>query len=229
MQRLPLTLVACTGLFQNGRLISKVPSGLPEDETDFSGTNQQAATSMQEEPTKQDEPITVGEHQLGETFDVWLSKSDPSIESICEGHHTALRKKTVSAKCISEVSSSGEGSITQYDGKYVFQVTVFRNWHFSNHKLTQIDILYTQPDTAQQIKWLTEKYGPITKSDVTKYHNGFGAQWECLNAMWITPGGGMIGAVEILGAGNKVQLLVSFRSHEAASKILTNPGKPNPY
>jgi hypothetical protein len=182
----------------------------------------------------QDSGITVGIHQLGETFDAWLSKGDPSIETICPDYRPGWKRKeaaAASARChehVSEVGRAGEGDIEQFDGAY-FSATVHRHWHFSNHKLVQIETLYTEPDTAQQIKWLTERYGPITESDVTKYHNSFGAQWGCLSAIWKTADGGAIWAKESMGTGNKVWLTVSFYSRQVVQKALAAPGKPNPY
>lgn len=98
-------------------------------------------------------------------------------------------------------------------------------WSFSGGRLVSASTKYPSSDTAQQIEWLTAKYGPATKTDTVTYQTGFGARWDCARVYWMMPDGTAIVAQEMILNLNR-SLLVSFASQ---SVMAMHPAGPNPY
>ena len=50
----------------------------------------------------------------------------------------------------------------------------------------------TDSDTAQEIKFLTEAYGPPSATRSVAFQNSYGAKWECPEVTWARPDGASI-------------------------------------
>jgi hypothetical protein len=86
-------------------------------------------------------------------------------------------------------------------------------------------------DTAQEIKFLTEAYGPPSATKNIAFQNSYGAKWECPEITWARPDGASIVLDEYIintdsGARKGVHIL--FISRDALNS-LKNDEKPNPY
>lgn len=86
-------------------------------------------------------------------------------------------------------------------------------------------------DTAREIKFLTEVYGPPSATREVAFQNSYGAKWECPEVTWARPDGASVVLDEYIrntdsGARKGVHILFVSRD---ALKSLKNDEKPNPY
>jgi hypothetical protein len=140
------------------------------------------------------------------------------------------RKETSHNELARAISDLGASSPKRSEVTELQADSQQRSWIFENHKLAHIITVYDgHPDTEQQWRWLTEKYGSPTSKRIETYQNGFGARWECEEAVWKLPDGEGVAARESIGTGNAMWFTVDFQSREAVQMAEKDPGKPNPY
>ena len=182
-----------------------------------------ASASLAQPPTK------IGPHHLGETFDEWLSASNIDLAAIC-GPHKGRAAADLKFQCkgLTQLRASGLGQADSFIGSQRF------NWQFMNGMVAQAEANYSMPNTAQQVRFLTESYGPPASTKIVPYQNALGAKWDCLEARWYLPDGAAIMANESVMnlpyTGPTLWLTVTFLSKERiAWEAARHPGAVNPY
>ena len=133
----------------------------------------------------------IGSHQMGETVAQWYSTENISVEDVCP----QIRKHRRGTCVYADVRNTGEGTLNRNTGINVTNDDPF-SWRFSGGKLVEVAAEYRNPNTEQQIEWLTAKYGVPESKDAVTYQNGFGAQWVCQRVIWHMPDGSGIMAQE---------------------------------
>jgi hypothetical protein len=86
-------------------------------------------------------------------------------------------------------------------------------------------------DTEQEIKFLTEVYGPPSATRNVSFQNSYGAKWECPEVTWARPDGASILLDEYIrttDSGPRKGVHIVFISRDAL-RLLKNDEKPNPY
>jgi len=86
-------------------------------------------------------------------------------------------------------------------------------------------------DTAQEIRFLTEVYGPPSATRNVPFQNSYGAKWECPEVTWARPGGASIVLDEYIrntDSGPRKAVHILFISRDTL-KSLRNDERPNPY
>lgn len=175
------------------------------------------------------QPTTkIGPHHLGETFQEWMVAGSVDLSAICGPHkrNEAASYKQL-CKGLSAIRDSGNG---QADLKIADQRFA---WKFVGGTVAEAEVHYLQADTEQQIKLLTDVYGPLAESKIVPYQNALGAKWDCIEARWALPDGAGISAVEsieTLYGPPMRRLVVTFVSKEQIARYVSKMQPAvNPY
>lgn len=186
---------------------------------------------------------------MGEMFEESRKILGFDLDFICRSKHTRAELRTAlesslsiydfkrSCKELSHIRDFGDGN---YFTKELAATKGFRalgdshsRWFFHGGKLSKVSVEY-QNKTEEQIKFLTDAYGPPLNTGTSKLQNGYGATFESLAAFWEMPDGTHISAIETLDNVGYLRrtLHVKFLSKEAAESedVLRRASEPpNPY
>jgi hypothetical protein len=170
-------------------------------------------------------PTAIGPHQLGETFEQWLSINSIDMVAVCQKHHgdRALCKR------FSAIRDTGRGHC------YIVMQNISMqpfDFVFSNGIVEEVSTEYPNPDLQHQLEFLKSAYGPPAISDTVAYQNGYGATWNCQRFSWNMPDGAAIHAAESIKPTPEHMrvLTVTFVSREWRAKVAAeDKADPNPY
>jgi len=133
--------------------------------------------------------------------------------------------------------ASGTGEII-VEGSYQDKNGRNYNWRFAGRKLERVSIRIPsyilsvlEPDTQQEIDFLTQAFGAPTQTKTVSYQNSYGAKWNCPEVTWAMPDGALIVLGEHIrttDSGPRRGIEIDFISQEAL-KVLKGEEKPNPY
>jgi hypothetical protein len=164
-------------------------------------------------------------HTLGESFQDW--KTNENIQVQCD---KPKRDDKATCKRLGDIGSGAEDTFSTTDGKQA------RTFWFNAGKMTQVQM--TLPligtDYTEQVGFLTQKYGSPTKTSTNTYQNAIGAHWDCGEAEWIMPDGGLIMAHESIDNNPYVgvvrNLELTWMSKERIDELAAaHKAQPNPY
>ena len=178
----------------------------------------------------------LGAHLVGETVQAWLTINQLDLGIICKSRK---REDKTICKNLSSYRDGKTGTFfTTNDTKRKYE------WLFIDGRVAEVstgDALefsvngshFAVSTMQEQIGFLTQLYGPPTKTKAIPYQNALGAKWDCLEATWQMPDGGVIWAVESientrLGSGRNIN--VRFLSSDRVRQLgNAQQAKPNPY
>lgn len=193
----------------------------------------------------QPQATQIGQHRMGETFEEWGKIHGVDLNFICQPKHTRAELRTAmegplfvydfkrSCKELSQVRDSGDGKYSTKEHAGRDRNEGLTRWFFNEGKLSKVEVEYTD-ETEQQLKFLTDAFGPPANAGTSKLQNGYGAAFESVAASWKMPDGTRIEAFEMLDyvGYNRRTLHVRFLSKEAmeAEEVLRRAAEPaNPY
>jgi hypothetical protein len=195
-----------------------------------------AARSFGQGPSAQ--PTTVGNHEIGESYQKWLANSQEleRLGSVCLSKARGTQGKLQKADCerLRNIRDGKLDEITSSEGDRTFV------WRFQNKRLTKVEVdipgpgaqSSVQPDIQQEFTFLIQRYGQPKATRIVPHQNAYGAELKCTEMDWVMPDGTKMTATEsienatTLGAVSRRKLVVLFLSTEAQS---STQSKSNPY
>lgn len=188
----------------------------------------------------QDTPTIFAGHRVGETVQEWLSRNQIDLAEICGVHKRGDKRMDFKTVCknLSSYRDGSPGTFFTTDDKQRKIEWVFANGRVAEVGMGQALDFYAggthwSPSTAEeQIRFLSDVYGPATETKTVPYQNGFGAQWSALEATWKMPDGAMIVASETVtnDTGGPARFFkVRFFSKERLEQLVKLHEKENPY
>lgn len=177
-------------------------------------------------------PTQIGLHRVGETLEEWLAvtKALDGMDAICQS-----KKRDDKARCkdLSDLRD-GKKTVLKTEGAEGRTMT----WEFDGRKLaivsidapTAINPFRVVGTIQDEIRFLIETYGEAKSIKTVPYQNGYGTQWECLEALWEMPDGTSIRAIESISQSQKRFYYTTFLSKEFLEKgDRKQQSRPNPY
>jgi hypothetical protein len=173
----------------------------------------------------------VSQHQMGESFQEWLTVNQLDLNGICGPHKRGESKDVdfkATCKWLSAIRDTGRGQF------FLGDVTIKQafGWTFMNGKLAEVSTEYSMYNVSEQVMFLEQSYGAPASTETVPYQNAYGAKWDCLVATWRMSDGVMIRAAEEIKnlpvSGPTRWLTVTFYSKDRLDSLGQNQ-KPNPY
>jgi len=184
------------------------------------------------------DPTEIAGHRLGESFQDWLSRSQIEMEKICRPHSRSdkLAASKSDCKLLSSIRDGEAGTFYTTNKDQKIKV----GWLFVGGKVAEVSMeqildfdatgSYVHVSTAQeQIRLLTQAYGPPSKTETDTYQNDYGVKYDAVKAAWNMPDGTLILAAENLtftdGLGRhwNVRFISKQRAEELAKAQEKNP------
>jgi hypothetical protein len=134
--------------------------------------------------TKKPAVTRIGKHRLGEPFNDWLviEKIDLSRPSTYPTTTAGVSPQEI----LAHIGETGDGGFSLGTGYGSF------TWTFVGGKLDSADTIFEVGETAHQMAFLRETYGPPSNISQVPVQNGFGARWSDTVAIWNMPDGTII-------------------------------------
>jgi hypothetical protein len=189
----------------------------------------------------QDKPTEIGGHRIGEAFQEWLSSNHLDLGDICGPHKRGDKRMDFKIVCknLSSFRDGKTGTFTTTD-----DTKRKLEWLFVDGKVAEVSMgqaldfyaggTHWSPSTAdEQIRFLSEIYGPPSETETVPYQNSLGAKWSALEATWKMRDGTLIIGSESVtneAAGPARFFRVRFVSKERMEQLRRiHQEKTNPY
>jgi hypothetical protein len=179
------------------------------------------------------EPSTKFSGQIiGETVAQWIAANHWDLSEICGPHKRNDKRMDFKAAC-TVLSSAQSGKSAMFETVDSLKNRI--DWYFEDGKVSQASIIQglLLSSVQEQIAFLTDLYGPPSRTDTVHNQNALGGKWDTVEVSWNMPDGALIAGIETLtftDNGPFHSFTVSATSREMLAKAdAKRLGKPNPY
>ena len=166
---------------------------------------------------------------IGMPVDQWIIESGIDQAAVCGPHKRNDRKTDWKSAC-NKLIAARAGASTVIDEK-----EPPAQWFFDGGKVSHVIVIkgLLGSSADEQIKFLTEVYGPPVKRGTVTNRNLVGGSWDTAEAYWDMPDGASMACIETLDiglSGPQRTLYIEVDSKEAKDKPFgSKPVQGNPY